>query len=421
MVARHALNVKPLVRIQTPQPEVFTSLICFAVKGGGEVKKKQWCLLKRFATLVAALLMICCMTAPAFAASDEAAMPSFDDFKAHPDSFYVWRSAVGFATRYELIAGPMVLTGDSLIAGMSAHHSYSCSFKNFEYSEGDGSYTVFGCAVPSPIRFYYSTLDFLPSFRIDSFSAWYGTTLHFYPVDGQDLSNVYCYIVPLYGSADKALLYSNSDSSSFDSLDAAFFDSPFLSYPFALRSYSKTVSNGFALVGGTPLFDSYTISSFLSLDHSYFLSSTLTLSPYPDGYSIPSSDIGVVFVRKPSGTYITDASSYSVSVDGAFSFLVPKTLLSGVKPGDWISAADVENLQDQLLNDFDVNSDTLKNSKQNFDSWQNSNTIDTDVADTSLDLINGLMQNVGQFVFVVSLLCFGAVVLRVLIRKAVEG
>ena len=376
---------------------------------------------RRVGSLLSALFMICCFTAPALAASDEASMPSFDDFKAHPDSFYVWRTSVGDSTRYELIAGPMVLKSGSLIAGSSAHLSYSCSFKDFEYSDGDGSYTVFGCAIPSPIRFYYSTLDFLPSFRIDSFSAPYGATLHFYPVDGQDLSNVYCYIVPLYGSADKALLYSNSDSSSFDSLDAAFFDSPFLSYPFALRSYSNTGSSGFALIGGTPLDDSYSLFSYFSLNHSYFLSSTLTLSPYPMGYSIPSSDIGVVFVRKPSGTYITNASAYSVSVDGAFSFLVPKILLSGVKPGDWISAADVESLQDQLLKDFDVNSDTLKNSKQNFDSWQNSNTIDTDVADTSLDLINGLMQNVGQFVFVVSLLCFGAVVLRVLIRKAVEG
>lgn len=385
------------------------------------MKKKQRCFVKRFAALVAALVISFSLPVSALAAGDDAApMPSFSDFQSHPDSFYVWRSFD--SGHLELIGGPLVLNSDgSLIKGSSAYSSYSCYLKSFEYSLGDGSYAVFGCAIPSPIRFYYGTLGSFPSFRIDSSNTWYSACLHFYPASGQNLSDVYCYIVPLYGSADRTLFYSNSDSSSFDSFDAAFFDSPFLAYPFALRSYSSSNSVSFSLVGGSPLFDSYTSASYLDLRSSRFLSNTLTLSSYPEGYTISSSDIGVVFVRKPSGSYITNVNDYSVSVSGAFSFAVSNILLPGVKPGDWLSATDIENLQDQLVNDFDVNSDTLKNSKDNLNSWNSTSSVDSDVASGATGLLNGIFQNLGTFLFSVSLLCFGAVVLRMLIRKAVDG
>lgn len=386
------------------------------------MKKKQRCLLKRFAALAAALVFSFSLPVSALAAGDDSApMPSFADFKAHPDSFYVLRTAVGNSNRYELIAGPMAFNGNSLVASSSAHHSYSNTFKAFDYVSGDGSHSVFGCAIPSPIRFYYSTLDYLPSFRIDAFQAWYDCGLHFYPVEGQDLSSVYVYIAPLLGSVDRKLIYSNSDSSSIDSFDAAFFDSPFLAYPFALRSYSNSSHSSFSIVGGTPLDDSYNILSVLNLNNSHYFSGISTLHPYPQGYSVPSSDIGVVFIKKPSGSYITDVTNYFVSVDGAFSFLVSKVILPGVKPGDWLSKGDFDKLQDQLVNDFDVDSDTLKNSKDNLNSWSSTSSVDSDVASGASGLLGGLFQNLGAFLFSVSLLCFGAVVLRMLIRKAVDG
>lgn len=386
------------------------------------MNKKQRCFVKRFAALVAALVISLSLPVSALAAGDDTApMPSFADFKAHPDSFYVLRTAVGNSNRYELIAGPMVFNGNSLVASSSAHHSYSNTLKSFDYGFGDGSHTVYGCAIPSPIRFYYSTLDYLPSFRIDAFQAWYDCGLHFYPVEGQNLSNVYCYIVPLLGSVDRRLIYSHSDSSSIDSFDAAFFDSPFLAYPFAHRSYSNTSQSSYSIVGGTPLDDSYNYLSVLNLNNSYYFSGTSTLHPYPQGYSVSSSDIGVVFIKKPSGTYITDVSNYSVSVDGAFSFLVSKPILPGVKPGDWLSKGDFDKLQDQLVNDFDINSDTLKDSKDNLNSWNSTSSVDSDVASGATGLLNGIFQNLGTFLFSVSLLCFGAVVLRMLIRKAVDG
>lgn len=386
------------------------------------MNKKCRCFFKRFAALVAALVISFSLPVSALAAGDDTApMPSYADFKAHPDSFYVWRTAIGNSNRYELIAGPMEVNGNTLIAESSAYHSYSNTLKSFDYASGDGSHTVYGCAIPAPIRFYYSTLDFLPSFRLDAFQAWYDCGLHFYPVDGQELSSVYVYIVPLFGSVDRQLIFSHSDSSSIDSFDAAFFDSPFLAYPFALRSYSNTSHSSYSIVGGTPLDDSYNYLSVLNLYNSYYFSGTSSLHPYPEGYTVSSSDIGVVFIKKPSGTYITDVSNYSVSVDGAFSFLVSKLILSGVKPGDWLSKADFDKLQDQLVKDFDINSDTLTNSKDNLNSWSSTSSVDSDIASGASGLLGGLFQNLGTFLFSVSLLCFGAVVLRMLIRKAVEG
>lgn len=382
------------------------------------MKKKQRCLLKRFAALVAALVICLALSVPAFAASNEASMPSITDFIAHPDSFYVWRSPHNLPYHYELIASPIILDSDGFAASGSTTYTYSNVLKSFDYPLGDESHSVFGCAIPLPILFPYSTLDNLPSFRVDSSSNWYSSRLHFYPSSGQDLSDVYCYLAPLACSLDRSLVSFPASTASFD---AAFFDSPFLAFPFATRSYSSTNRSGFHRLGGTPLFGSYTSDSSLTLNGSYYFTGTSTLSPYPSGYTVPTSDLGVVFVKQPSGTYITDVSYYSVSVKGCFSFFVPKLLLSGVQPGDWLSASDFEKLQDTLVNEFDVDSDTLTNSKDNLNSWNSTSSVDSDVASGAIGLLNGIFQNLGTFLFSVSLLCFGAVVLRMLIRKAVDG
>lgn len=98
-------------------------------------------------------------------------------------------------------------------------------------------------------------------------------------------------------------------------------------------------------------------------------------------------------------------------------------LPAGLKVGDEFPADTdaYDKLREDILDQFPEASDHISNDKSTFDSWIDTETVDTDVANTSLDIINGLLQNVGQFAFIVSLLCFGAVVLRVLIRKAVEG
>ena len=189
--------------------------------------------------------------------------------------------------------------------------------------------------------------------------------------------------------------------------------------------FSTSTTSSYLGPGNTPLVS----SSFLSWGRDTWQGDAFHFS---SSYSFPSSAACIWFCLdskdpvvdlKPNPDYLDPFDSDYLSNLWFFPSLFVKSqfLPDSVEVGDWISHGTMDKLQDQLVNDFDVNSDTLKNSKQNFDSWQNSNTIDTDVADTGLNIINALMQNVGQFAFVVSLLCFGAVVLRVLIRKAVEG
>ena len=104
------------------------------------------------------------------------------------------------------------------------------------------------------------------------------------------------------------------------------------------------------------------------------------------------------------------------------SLWVPAALLpADVAVGDWISQGTMDKLQDQLVKDFDIDSDTLKNSKDNLNSWNSTSSVDSDVASGASGLLGGLFQNLGTFLFSVSLLCFGAVVLRMLLRKAVDG
>ena len=78
-------------------------------------------------------------------------------------------------------------------------------------------------------------------------------------------------------------------------------------------------------------------------------------------------------------------------------------------------------MQDTITNDFGVDSDKLKDSKDSITDWSNTSSVDSDVASGASGLLGGLFQNLGTFLFSVSLLCFGAVVLRMLIRKAVDG
>ena len=91
-----------------------------------------------------------------------------------------------------------------------------------------------------------------------------------------------------------------------------------------------------------------------------------------------------------------------------------------VKLGDWLSDSP-EDLQDAITNQFGIDSGTLENSKDNLNSWNSSSSVDSDVASGAFGLLGGLFQNLGTFLFSVSLLCFGAVVLRMFIRKAVDG
>lgn len=392
------------------------------------MKKKQRCLVKRFAALVAALLLVFSLSFPAFAASDmEADMPSLDDFYSHHGSWFVWRKAFPLGVEsYELLCSPISVSGSSYTLPYSI--PYSTNAFDVSYLANDSGLAYdYACAFPYPLRGASGLWSELPSFPIGSESSGQTASVRVYSTSVQP-SGTYGFLTSSFSRSDRILSFGNtagsSSNSSTDTLDSFSFSSPFYSYPFAIRKTSSTSASGYVLQGGDSLFivppDLYSRVLYLSLGATRYLLGTHSFVPYPSGYTIPSSDIGFVFVKQPSSSPVYSASAFDTTGSFAFSLLVPSSWLPGVELGDWLSDSP-EDLQDVITNEFGIDSDTLKNSKDNLNSWNSASSIDSDIASGASGLLGGLFQNLGTFLFSVSLLCFGAVVLRMLIRKAVDG
>lgn len=385
--------------------------------------------IRRLGASFSALLMICCITVPALAAGhDWPASPSTNDFYNHPNCWYVWKTTtLAGLDGYELICSSMSEYGSTNTVNLSFPFSYSTNSGTYSITYSSDTVRTFMYAAPYIPASVSGSWQNFPSFPVGDASP-YCAAVRLYPnIQDGYLSNVSDVF------SDRSVFgfltsWPSSGNSSFsDQYDHEIIDTypvyvPTNIFFFGDKQSSSTSVSGYGIAGGdNDFWATPSNHNYLHLSKSHY--STPGYRSFPRGVYIPSSDIGFVFCKRPEGDQMHPYNTeFNVNLNFAATLWVPTSLIpDNVKVGDWISKATLEDLQDQLVNDFDVNSDTLKNSKQNFDSWQNSNTIDTDVADTSLNIINALMQNVGQFAFVVSLLCFGAVVLRVLIRKAVEG
>lgn len=392
------------------------------------MKKMQRCFFKRFAALVAALVLVFSLSVPAFAASDtEANMPSLDDFYSHHGSWYVWRSTTqsGFLY-YELLCSPISVSGTSYSLPYSV--PYSTNAFDVSYLANDSGLAYdYACAYPLPLRGASGYWYELPSFPIGMSSTTDSCMVRVYSTVDQP-SGTYGFLTSSFSRSDRILSFGNtagsSSGSSTDTLDSFTFSSPFYSYPFAIRESSSSSASGYVLQGGYTNFivplSNYLSARFIHLASTRYLRGTHSFVPYPSGYTIPSSDIGFVFVEQPSSSPVYSASAFDTTGSFAFSLLVPASRLPNVKLGGWLSDSS-KDLQDAITNEFGVDSGTLQDSKDNLNSWNSASSVDSDVASGASGLLGGLFQNLGTFLFSVSLLCFGAVVLRMLIRKAVDG
>lgn len=391
------------------------------------MNKKQRCFCKRFAALVASLVLVFSLSVPVFAASDtEADMPSLNDFYSHHGSWYVWRSLVqsGFLY-YELLCSPISVSGDSYSLPYSVPYS-SNAFDVSYLSNDSGASYEYACAFPLPLRGASGYWYELPSFPIGMGTNTDSSLVRVYSTADQP-SGTFGFLTSSFSRSDRILTFGNtegsSSGSSTDTFDSYTFSSPFYSYPFASRQYASNSASGYVLQGGDDGFivplSNYKRARYIHLGSTRYLRGTYSFDPYPSGYTIPSSDIGFVFVQKPSSTSFY-ASSFNTSGSFAFSLLVPASRLPDVKLGDWFSDSP-EDLQDAITNQFKIDSGTLQGTEDNLNSWNSSSSVDSDVASGASGLLGGLFQNLGTFLFSVSLLCFGAVVLRMLIRKAVDG
>lgn len=392
------------------------------------MKKKHRCFYKRFAALLASLMVSLSLCTPCFAGFEsEAVMPSLDDFYSHHGSWYVWRSATisGFPF-YELLCSPISVSGTSYSLPYSV--SYSTNAFDVSYLANDsGKSYVYACAIPFPLRGASGYWSELPSFPIGSGMASDTCSVRVYSTAAQP-SDTFGFLTSSFSRSDRVLSFGNtsgsSSGSSTDTLDSSSFSSPFYSYPFAFRSSSSNSASGYVLHGGDNNFiipsPGYSSTRALNLGATRYLRGTNTFVTYPSGYTIPSSDIGFVFVQQPSFSPVYSASAFDITGSFAFSLLVPASRLPDVKFGDWISNSP-EDLQKVITDEFDIDSDTLKESKDYLNLWKDTSSVDSDIASGASGLLSAVFQNLGTFLFSVSLLCFGAVVLRMLVRKAVDG
>lgn len=394
------------------------------------MKKKQRCFVKRFAALVAALMLCASLSVPAFAAGNNwPSSPSTNDFFNHPNCWYVWQSTtLEGLPGYELICGSMTESGTTNTVSLPFPFSYATNPGTYSITYSSGTVKTFMYATPYVPASIAGSWQNFPSFPVGDASP-YCAAVRIYP----DIS--YGYLADVSDVFTDRSVFgfltswpSSGDSSISDKYENEFIDGYPIYVPtniFFFGDKSKTSSgtvSGFAIAGGdNDFWATPSNHNYLHLSDSHI--STPGYRSFPAGVYIPSSDIGFVFAKRPQGSGMHPyESEFGVSLKFAVTLWVPTTLLpSDVAVGDWISKATIEDLQDDLAHEFDVDSNTLKNSKDNLNSWNSTSSVDSDVASGATGLLNGIFQNLGTFLFSVSLLCFGAVVLRMLIRKAVDG
>lgn len=388
------------------------------------MKKNQRCFVKRFAALVAALMLCASLCVPCLAA--DAPMPSVQDFLDHPFSWYVWRKSgvIDSYTRYELVSSPIRLSGSTL-SSSGLTYSFSVNSRRFYDPSSDGSYYTYGFPALAEPRGTCGTWSYYPSFPIGSQA--YPSALFCVYAESSSYQSFYGSVCPspesfyLSDYATTTSGYGNLPATSFSQWIYPVIRGPYKS--------GNTFANDWVAFSGL---DNTVIVNSPSSGLRFFEPSSCpvvtysyvnwgvsgwkdVVSHFPDSYNFLSSD---------ARFWLVDPSNLTGSFSGIFacSLLVPSQLLpADVQPGDWISQGTMDKLQDQLVKDFNVDSDTLKNSKDNLNSWNSTSSVDSDVASGASGLLGGLFQNLGTFLFSVSLLCFGAVVLRMFIRKAVDG
>lgn len=111
-----------------------------------------------------------------------------------------------------------------------------------------------------------------------------------------------------------------------------------------------------------------------------------------------------------------------LKVSAEVSFWIDANKLpAGLEVGDSFPAPDqFDSLRDSLLNQYDVEQgmkDTDTNLRSFIDDFD---SVDSDIATGASGLLRGLFQNLSEFLLSVSALCIGALVLRIVLKKAVS-
>lgn len=164
---------------------------------------------------------------------------------------------------------------------------------------------------------------------------------------------------------------------------------------------------------------------YTPIDLSYSGTSDFDVGLSTPFYNCSSSDlIWIVLPLNLTASSLSAMYGSFASVRCTISYWVDANKLpAGLQVGDEFPADSdaYDQLRDDLLDQFPEASDNIENGKDTIQGWNDAETVDTDVASTSISVLNALFQNLGSFLFIVALMVFGSVVLRMLLRKAVDG
>lgn len=398
------------------------------------MKKKQRCLLKRFAALVAALILCLALCVPCFASNnastkkwvvaEEATMPTESGangkyFKLSPyvnGEVYAAPITTNWAkTFFQNVYG----SSPDSSSGTSALFACPINYPDWWRSAiplGGLSYVTIDnvslvrCTnngtTPTKFAFYFYSSKY-------SFVLTQSTTVGVNPT--YELSS------PLmaYPISGRHPVTNTAGNNTFQDVSA----------DFILRSLSSPTDSLHPLQRCSQIVFSPVQSSYDS--PFFFGSSGMGLSRVNTLYNLSSDDLVILVLPYwndttgfPSHNSTSFPATGTITVTAVVSFWVDATKLpAGLKVGDEFPADTdaFDDLRDSLIDQFPEAGDKIENGKDTIQGWNDTETVDTAVASTSISALNALFQNLGGFLFIVSLMVFGAVVLRMLIRKAVDG
>lgn len=368
------------------------------------MKKKQRCLLKRFAALVAALVICFTLCIPAFAsnnASTKKWVVAAEDQR---------RGENGQLTRYLKVTPYVggaeyatIIASDVRLQKPDSDHSdlwiLPLNYPDWWRASLPLGYTSYvELSSPRVIQAYYTTT-----------SGGYYTT-----------SNV-C-LIPLH--KQYALTSTFSRYSSATSFTGSFFAFPLKFFNGNGDSQALSSSDGIALPasGETSI---KALNSVRNLVPSISSNASQGFAYYPITVFANASSSDIIWSVVPVELFANSNRDYArAEVSVVISYWIDANKLpAGLQVGDEFPADSdsFDQLRDDLIDQFPEAGDNIENGKDTIQGWNDTETVDSDVASTSISALNAMFQNLGGFLFIISLMVFGAVVLRMLIRKAVDG
>ena len=367
------------------------------------MKKKQRCFFKRFAALVSALIMCVALCVPAFASNNASSnkwVVVAEDQR---------RGENGVLTRYLKVSpyanGALYASTFTTQFLSVISNSFSSGLKVYDTWATPVNYPDWWRADLPLGRTAYVEFDKVTYVAGDWPSGASVSSILFLPVNSQYSFDV---TVSKYSSAN-----------AITSVAPCY---PVRASTFNDGSSTTRTASGFTVERGSSLIGPFSDKSQLvlsAIDGGFDFLSVDTFG------NLSSNDLAWIVL--PGNLFSISSNNYIggyLSVSAVVSFWIDANKLpSGLQIGDEFPADTdaLDKLREDLIDQFPEASENIQNGKDTMIGWNDTETIDTDVASSAMSALNAMFQNLGSFLFIVSLMVFGAVVLRMFIRKAVDG